>query len=52
MERFNYPNIAAVLNEDARLLRMLELDASYGRARREKDDLARQQAEIDNMSYE
>ncbi len=38
MERFNYPNLAAVYKEDMEIIRLLELE-SYGRKRDEQEEL-------------
>lgn len=43
MERFNYPNLAAVLAEDAEILQLLEAE-SYGRKRDDEEKLSEQEA--------
>lgn len=44
MERFNYPNLAAVMAEDAEILYLLECE-SYGRRRDEQEELDEKEAE-------
>lgn len=44
MERFNYPNLAAVLEEDAEILYLLECE-SYGYKRDEKEHMEELEAE-------
>lgn len=48
MERFNYPNLAAVYAEDMEILRLLELE-SFGKKRDEQEEL--EEAE-DRAAYE
>lgn len=44
MERFNYPNLAAVKEEDVEILYLLECE-SYGRRRDDEEELAEKEAE-------
>lgn len=46
MERFNYPNLAAVEAEDLRILQLLEAE-SYGRKRDDQEELDEREAEIE-----
>lgn len=46
MERFNYPNLAAVKAESAEMYYLLECE-SYGRIRDEEEKLAEHEAEIE-----
>lgn len=46
MERFNYPNLAAVEAEDARILYLLECE-SYGLRRDQQEEMAEQEAELE-----
>lgn len=46
MERFNYPNLAAVRKESAEILQLLEYE-SWGYKKDEKEKLAREQAELE-----
>ena len=48
MERFNYPNIAAVLAEDASILVMLEAE-SWGKRRDDDEELEEQKREIEEQ---
>jgi len=50
MERFNYPNIAAVLNEDAAILRYLQLEA-MGDKQDHNEKMAAMEAEIESMKH-
>lgn len=51
MERFNYPNLAAVKAESAELYYLLECE-SYGRVRDEEERLEMQEAEIEAQKGE
>lgn len=51
MERFNYPNLAAVKAESAEIYYLLECE-SYGRIRDEEEKLAEQEAEIEQQRGE
>jgi hypothetical protein len=46
MERFNYPNLAAVEAEDGRILRLLEAE-SWGVKMDEQEELEEQKREIE-----
>lgn len=46
MERFNYPNLAAVMAESSEILYLLECE-SYGRRRDDQEEMAAQQAELE-----
>lgn len=46
MERFNYPNLKAAMNEDARILYLLECE-TWGRKRDEQEQLEAQQRELE-----
>jgi hypothetical protein len=46
MERFNYPNLAAVQAESAEILYLLECE-SYGRKRDEQEELDQREAEFE-----
>ena len=46
MERFNYPNLAAVEAEDSRILYLLECE-SFGRKRDEEEELEEQKAQAE-----
>jgi hypothetical protein len=46
MERFNYPNIAAVEAEDGRILAMLEAE-SWGRLKDEQEEQAEREEEME-----
>jgi hypothetical protein len=46
MERFNYPNLAAVDAENVEILYLLECE-SYGRRRDEQEELDEQEAEYE-----
>lgn len=50
MERFNYPNLAAVEAEDLRILYLLECE-SWGRQMDDKEELedSKQEAELARM---
>ena len=48
MERFNYPTLADVLDEDAEILQMLEAE-SYGYKRDEKERMEELEAEAEAM---
>lgn len=48
MERFNYKNIAAVLEEDAEILQLLEAE-SYGYKRDEQERMDELEAETEAM---
>lgn len=48
MERFNYPNLAAVYEEDAEILQLLEAE-SYGYKRDEKEKMDELEAEAQAM---
>lgn len=48
MERFNYPNIAAVYAEDAVILTMLEAE-SWGRRKDDEEELEEQKREIEEQ---
>lgn len=47
MERFNYPNLAAVYAEDAAIFQLLEAE-SYGYKADEREKLEALQSEMDN----
>jgi hypothetical protein len=49
MERFNYPNLAAVYAEDASIFRLLELE-SYGDRADKEEELAEAEAKANAMS--
>lgn len=49
MERFNYPNLAAVYAEDGAILRLLEAE-SYGYKQDEKEKLEEMQREAEARS--
>ena len=53
MERFNYPNLAAVEAEDASILALLEAE-SWGRKMDEEEELEeqREEAELARMKAE
>lgn len=51
MERFNYPNLAAVRDEDAEILYLLECE-SYGNRRDEQEELDERQADLDERMTE
>lgn len=51
MERFNYPNIKAVYEEDAEIFHLLAAE-SYGIKRDEQEEFEDQQAEIDAQRAE
>lgn len=51
MERFNYPNLAAVKAEEAELLYLLECE-SYGRRRDEQEELDKQRDELEQQQIE
>lgn len=46
MERFNYPNIAAVKNEDAEILALLEAE-SWGKRMDDKEEMEEQEKELE-----
>src|SRR5688572_16573034 len=48
MERFNYPNLAAVREEDAEILYLLECE-SYGYKRDTEEELAEREAEAERL---
>lgn len=48
MERFNYPNLAAVYEEDSEILQLLEAE-SYGYKRDEKEKMDELEAEAQAM---
>lgn len=48
MERFNYPNLAAVMDEDAEILYLLECE-SYGNRRDEQEKLDEREAEFEEQ---
>jgi hypothetical protein len=48
MERFNYPNLAAVYEEDAAILQLLELE-SYGDRADQMEEIERKQSEVDDL---
>jgi hypothetical protein len=49
MERFNYPNLNAVYEEDASILRLLELE-SYGDRADESDEIEEAKAKANAVS--
>ncbi len=49
MERFNYPNLAAVREEDAEILYLLECE-SYGEKRDEQEEMEEQLAETEHQT--
>jgi hypothetical protein len=51
MERFNYPNIAAVLCEDAAILRYLQLEA-LGDKRDQQEKIDAMEAEMESVRDE
>lgn len=51
MERFNYPNLAAVYEEDSEILKLLELE-SYGDRADEKEELENMRNKIDAQGGE
>lgn len=48
MERFSYPNIAAVERESTRLMQMMEAE-SYGVIRDREEELEEQRRELENQ---
>lgn len=48
MERFNYPNLAAVEAEDARILYLLECE-SWGVKMDEQEEMEEQRLELENL---
>lgn len=49
MERFNYPNLAAVKEESAEILYLLECE-SYGRRRDEQEEMDQREAEFEEKA--
>jgi hypothetical protein len=47
MERFNYPNIAAVEAEDVEILQLLEAE-SWGKKMDDEEELAAREQEMEN----
>jgi hypothetical protein len=48
MERFNYPNLAAVMEEDSEILYLLECE-SFGYKRDEQEKLDEREAEFEEQ---
>lgn len=48
MERFNYPNLQAVKDEDAEILYLLECE-HWGRGKDEEEEMQEREAEIDSQ---
>lgn len=48
MERFNYPNLAAVYEEDASILQLLELE-SFGDRADQMEEIEQMRSQVDNM---
>lgn len=48
MERFNYPNLAAVYDEDASIMQLLEAE-SFGYKQDEKEKMEALEAEIEEQ---
>ncbi len=46
MERFNYPNIQAVMDEDMELMHLLECE-SYGEKRDEQERMEQQKIDLE-----
>jgi hypothetical protein len=51
MERFNYPNIAAVYEEDASIIQLMEYE-SYGYKLDQKEEMAEQEAEVERLKQD